>query len=112
MEIIDIGTHRIEFQAPIPESPEPPAEQVANWIITPYALLRRFDQVERLAIRTAAQSDPAIDDWLSLVQAAQHIDLEHAETVTGLNYLAANQHISPERAEQILTTPAAPHEQP
>lgn len=112
MEIIDIGTHRIEFQPPATESAEPPTEQPPTWIITPYALLRRFDQDERLTVRTAAQSDPAVDDWLSLVQAAQHIDLEHAEIVTGLNYLAANQHISPERAEQILTTPAAPHELP
>ncbi|RRV35554.1 hypothetical protein EGI94_00130 [Stutzerimonas stutzeri] len=112
MEIIDIGTHRIEFQPPSAEGTEPPIEQVPIWIITPYALLRRFDQAERLTVRTAAQSDPAIDDWLSLVQAAQHIDLQHIETVAGINYLAEQALITPERAEQILGTSAEPHELP
>ncbi len=112
MQVIDIGTHRIEFQAPAAEGASPPIEQVPTWIITPYALLRRFDQAERLTVRTAAQTDPAIDDWLSLVQAAQHIDLQHIETVAGINYLAEQALITPERAQHILGTPAEPPELP
>lgn len=111
MQVIDIGTHRIEFQPPTQEAPEPAAEQ-PSWLITSYALQLRFDQAERLAIRNAAQTDLVINDWLTLVQAAQHIDLQHADTVAGIHYLAAHQHITEQHAEQILSTPAQPAELP
>lgn len=66
------------------------------------AFLQRFTAEERVAIRTAAQSSPAIEDYLELLNASQEVDVTHAVTVAGVQQLEAAGLLAAGRAAEIL----------
>lgn len=78
---------------------------VASYVVTSLtkrAFLERFTPEERVAIRTAAQSSVAIQDYLELVSVSDEIDLTYATTVAGVQELEAAGLIAAGRAAEIL----------
>jgi hypothetical protein len=80
---------------------------VASYLVTkikPIDLLQRFTQDERAAIRTAAKSNATIEDYLSMLAAAQgDVDLTHPLTVAGVQQLESAGLIAVGRSAQILS---------
>lgn len=80
---------------------------VASYLTTkvrPVDFLQRFTVEERTAIRGAAKSSPAIDDYLQMLAAvgAGELDLTHPLTTAGVQALEAAGLIAAGRAAQIL----------
>lgn len=71
--------------------------------LMPSEFMLRFTVQERLAIRQAAQSDPVIADFMTLLAAAtQGVDT-HAQSVQdGIQYLVSQGLLAPERVAEIL----------
>lgn len=81
------------------------ANLVASYVVTSLtkrAFLERFTPEERVAVRTAAQSNIAIQDYLELVNVSDNIDLTYATTVAGVQQLEAAGLIAAGRAGEIL----------
>lgn len=91
---------------PQPEAPPPDTR------ITRLALLNRFLMEERIAIRTKAATDPVVQDFMSLVDAATWIDLGRADTQQGINLLVAKELITASRGAAILNDPIQAYERP
>lgn len=80
--IYDLGSDT--FTAPMPQTASPVRD------ITPIAYLKRFTQAERIAIRAAAASNPAVNDYVQLLNAVTDlVHLDDPDTVAGLNALEA-----------------------
>lgn len=79
------------FQAPLPFN---------SW--TAYQFLLRFTGEERALIRTAAQTDQNIADFLQLCQAAHEIENLHPMTLQAMNYLVILNIITEQRKNEIL----------
>lgn len=104
--------------------PEPSAPPVApSRVLTVLAFRQRFTMAEKTAIELASQDSPsatseerhqaaALRAYLGDLAVATFVDLARADTIAGVNQLEAFGVLTAGRAEQILTTPAAPHEQP
>jgi hypothetical protein len=78
---------------------------VASYVTTTLSkldFLNRFTVDERVAIRTAAQSNAQVADYLGLLDAAQTVDLTDARTTAGVQALEAAGLIAQGRAAQIL----------
>lgn len=103
--LFDNGTHKIE-SAGVPATPAP------DMRITRLAFKNRMTQAERIAIRTAAELDPIVFDFMDLVSDAQFIDLSRADTQAGVNYLEQQGHLAAGRASEILNDPIQPDERP
>jgi len=71
--------------------------------ITKLAFKQRMTANERIAIRTASESDPIIFDFLDLVSDATYIDLDRQDTIDGVNYLESQGHLAVGRANEIIT---------
>lgn len=71
-------------------------------VITKLQFLDRFTAEERVAIRTAAQSNTAIADYMDLLNAAQDVTLTDSRTVAGVQELETGGLIATGRAAQIL----------
>lgn len=71
--------------------------------LTNLDFLTRFTQAERIAIRTAAQSNAAVADYLAMQDAAGSITLTDQRTIDGVNALEAAGLIGAGRAAKILT---------
>jgi hypothetical protein len=70
--------------------------------ITKLEFLQRFTADERIAIRTAAKSNPALEDFMELLNAAQSVDTTFSETVAGLQTFEQVGLLAAGRANQIL----------
>jgi hypothetical protein len=70
--------------------------------ITNLQFLDRFTSAERIAIRTAAQSNGEMADYLAMQAAADGIDLTDARTIGGVQALEAAGLIAAGRAAEIL----------
>jgi hypothetical protein len=92
-------------------------------LISKFAFLQRFTEAELVAIElakihsaSATQSQNEFAATLRMHQlkldASKWVDLQHTETVTGLNGLEAAGLLSTGRANTILTTPIADDERP
>ena len=83
--------------------------QNGEWVLAPRPVLpltrleflRRFTSAERIAIR--ASTDPVVVDFLSLLDAAQEVRTDDADTVAGIGYLATTGLLAAERAAEILS---------
>ena len=64
--------------------------------------MRRFTPEERVAIRTAAQTDQVLVDIEELLRAAQKVRLNHPDTIYGINYLVSVGLLTQARADEIL----------
>lgn len=71
--------------------------------VSSYEFMRRFTRDERIAIRTAAKTDPILEDWLLMSGAATGIPLNDADTQAGMDYLVSKGLITRARGHQIIT---------
>lgn len=76
---------------------EPPPSAVSS-----LEFLKRFTQVERVAIRGAAKSDPALEDFLDLIDKANEIRLNDPDTIAGVQYVVSQGLLSAGRASEVL----------
>lgn len=77
----------------------------ASYLVTRIAPLdfqMRFTAAERVAIRTAAQSNGAVADYVALLAAAVAVNLTDALTVAGVQQLETAGLIAAGRSAQIL----------
>lgn len=68
------------------------------------AFKQRMTGPERIAIRTAAATNPIIADFLDLLDTAGAgglIELDHADTIAGLGYLVSESLLTSQRAAAI-----------
>lgn len=56
--------------------------------ITPREFLARLTMAHKLAIRTAAQTNAALAVWIDELVASTEVDLDHPDTVAGLDAMA------------------------
>lgn len=101
--LFDNGTHKIQSAGTI-VTPAPATT------ITKLAFKNRFTQAERIALRTASQTDPVVFDFMDLVSDATFIDLSRQDTMEGVNYIESQGYIDEGRADDILTSPVQPGE--
>ena len=101
-EIGGIGYSYINEELTPPEVPEiitPTPEPVL--IISKLEFLRRFTAEERIAIR--ASTNPIIVDFMELLNLAENVRLDDADTIAGVNYLESLTLLAVGRAAIILT---------
>lgn len=89
----------------ISEAPISEPLPLRRTVFTPPEFLLLFTAAERVAIRAARTSDPVVDDWLQILDDPRlsEVDVARASTRDGLDYLAAQGHITVERAAEIAT---------
>lgn len=91
--------------------PEPMAIAPVNPpILSPYRFKRRFTQSERVAIRTAAATSPAIYDYMDMLDTAPSVNLTDELTQDGINSMEMMGLLTAGRAAQILNTPVSDEE--
>lgn len=73
-----------------------------NISFTRFEFLNRFTMAERIAIRSAAETDSIVFDINEQFNQAEEITLGNDQLVQGLGYLTMVGILTPERAEQIL----------
>lgn len=64
--------------------------------------LRLFTRDERVAIRAAAKIDPVVEDFMDMLSAANLVRLGNADTIAGVNYMASQGLLTPQRAAEVL----------
>ncbi len=96
-----------QLVGPEPAPPPPPC------IITKVAMLTsRFTNAEFVGILTAAKTDPAIEAWKYVFDAASTIDLDAQNTRDGMALLVSKNLLTQARADAILNDPVQPGERP
>ena len=97
------------FIAP-PPPPAPPAP--TSIYITAYAYASRFTQAERVAIRTAGQTNIQVQDYLEMLNLLVNngVNLLDPQLAIDVNALETAGLIATGRAAQILSTTLAPGE--
>lgn len=71
-------------------------------ILSKLEFLELFNQTERITIRQARNVSPALDDYLYLLELAHEVNLDSADTQTGVNMLEQAGIIEAGRAGEIL----------
>lgn len=79
----------------VPRSPLPD-----RW--TKYEFLMRMTAAERIAIRTAAASDPIVDDFMDMLNVSGEVVRSNPVVVQGLNYLVSQGCLAAGRPGEIL----------
>ena len=64
--------------------------------------LRLFTTAERVGIRVAAKSDPVVEDFMAMMDAATAIWQGHPDTVAGINYLVSQGLLTAGRGVEVL----------
>lgn len=84
--------------------------------ISQLAFLKRLEEEEAINIDLASIGNTVeaatIRRYLSKINAAQYIDLEDSDLVSGLNALEGSGLLDPGRAAEILNNPIKPDERP
>ena len=93
------ATARLLAEGENPPRPEPVILRDSQ--LTKLQFLRRFTAQERIAIR--ASMNPAIADFLQLLDLAQDVRLDDPDTVAGVQYLEQETLLAAGRAAEILT---------
>ena len=78
--------------------PAPPVSAT----LTKLEYLRRFTQVERITIRTAATQSPALADYLHMLELASEIRTDDPDTIAAVQMLEYAGLISAGRATEVL----------
>lgn len=79
------------------EEPPPPAR-----IITPRQFRERFTASEQAAIMQGAIADVAVLGWRLRAAEASEIDLDHPETISGMDFLVSKGLLTEARKAEIL----------
>ena len=82
-------------------TPETADAEPAITTVSAYEFLNRFTQEERIAIRNS--TDAYVQDFISLVQAAQIVDFSNEKTLEGMVYLVTLGWITEARKTEILS---------
>lgn len=72
-------------------------------ILTKLEYLRRFTSQERVTIRQASKTEPVLEDYLAMLELAEAIDTEDADTVAAVQMLEMVGLIAAGRAAEILS---------
>ena len=101
------GMDTVEIVEPVVPEPSPPVPSVDARTISSLAFRRRFTPEERAAITLAAsrgleQGDATLQLWLDDVNAADGVNLDHAEVSEGLQGLVQAGLLAPDRVAAIL----------
>lgn len=95
------------------ESFAPPAPPPEVRVITKVSMLtRRLKTMEFVGILTAAKTDPAIEAWKYVFDAASQVDLDSQNTRDGMALLVAKGLLSQARADEIINAPVEQGERP
>lgn len=70
--------------------------------LTKLEYLRRFTGEERITIRTAAKQNAVLEDYLAMLDLAQDINLDDADTVAAVGMLEQAGLIAAGRASEVL----------
>lgn len=79
--------------------------------ITKLAFRNRFTFAEKVAVETAAESDPVVRVLLKDQEAATFIDLSRQDTIDGVQLLVSKSLLTQVRADEILSLTIANSEQ-
>lgn len=79
-------------------------------ILSAYRFKRRFTQSERVAIRKAAATSPAIYDYMDMLDTAPSVNLTDTLTQDGIKSMAMMGLLTAGRAAEILDTPVSDEE--
>ena len=91
-----------EWKAPkLPEPPEPPKPHYETKI-GKAEFLMLFTSEERVAIRAERNNDPIVSDFFSVLEISEFIDVKEETTISGVNYLASKNLLTPQRVAVIL----------
>lgn len=91
----------------------PPAPPVEAHVITKVAMLtRRLKTAEFVGIIQASKTDPAIEAWRIIFDAASEVNLESENTKSGMALLVAKGLLTQARADEVLNAPVQPEERP
>lgn len=91
----------------------PPAPPPEVRIITKVAMLtKRLTTAEFVGILTASKTDPAIEAWKYVFDAATQVDLDSQNTRDGMALLVAKGLLTQARADAILNAPVEQGERP
>ena len=63
-----------------------------------------FTQDERITIRSAAKTDPVIEDFMNILSMMEQITINDKDIVDGMKYLVDQGHITVDREEKIMNT--------
>ena len=94
------------WTAPVIPEPAPAPEPVINYAkVSPIEFKLLFTSQERVAIKSARNTDPVVDDFYDIVEDPRltHVDLGLQSTQYALAYMAANGLIAESRVAEILT---------
>ena len=70
--------------------------------MTVLQFLNRFTAIERIAIKSAALTDPALSDYMDMLYQASYVDPDSQEIYGGLYYLSILGLIQQSRISEIL----------
>jgi hypothetical protein len=69
-------------------------------VYTKLEFLNRFTSQERIGIRSS--TDPVVEDFMELLNAASEVDKTYPDTVAGMTYLVSVGLLTQQRLEEIL----------
>ena len=78
------------------------AAQYTVRTVTRAEFLMRFPPAARITIREMAKTMPELADYMALLDAAASVELDHADTIGGINALVAVGLLTPEQGAAIL----------
>lgn len=81
---------------------KPEAAPIPERNVTKLEYLRRFTGQERVTIRTAAKSEPVLEDYLAMLELAESINLDDPDTIAAVNMLESVGLIAAGRAAEVL----------
>lgn len=81
---------------------EPPEPEPEPRRITRIGFMQRIPTPKRIAIRTASKTDAVIEDFLDLLAATDLIELEHPDTLMGVQYLVMQGLLTQAEAEAVV----------
>jgi len=83
----------LQYHVPVP---------VPVTVLSRLAFMQRFTFSELTAIYTAAKTEVTVEVWLKLLEAAATVDLQHEQTIAGIDALVTAELLTQERADIIL----------
>lgn len=92
------------------EVPKVELPPIPTWVITKLAMISRFTNAEYVGILSAQKTDVTVQAWYDAFYAATNVNLKDQRCIDGVNFLVSKNLLTQARADEILTTPAAPGE--
>lgn len=91
---------------PVADPPPPPPPPPT--VVPVLTFKRLLTAAERISIRTTANSNPTVADWLDILDTASDVYLTDADTVAGVQYMVSLGLLTADRAAMVLAaTPPA-----